>query len=358
MVALAVTIGLGVMIANFRATVDEWLGLTLRADLYVSTPLGSGSRPEGDIAPEWEDRLGSLPGVAVVEPFRAAVVGSEFGPVQLSVVDGRRTRDAGLYRFAAGTAAEVWDAVQEGAAIVSESFALRHGLGPGARLTLQTDRGESTFPVAAVFYDYTTGRGTIMIAQEIYHRFWDDREFSSLGIFLAPQADPASVANSVRAELSNSGLRLTSHQELRGRALEIFDRSFAVTSALRWLAVLVAAVGVLSALLALQMERGRELATLQVLGMTPADLGWLTFLETGLMGLLAGLLSIPTGLVLAWILTQVINQRSFGWTIPWVPTPEPIAIALLLGLAASSAASIYPWWRLSRFPLMESLRAE
>lgn len=358
MVALAVTIGLGVMIANFRATVDEWLGLTLRADLYVSTPLGSGSRPEGDIGPEWEGRLGSLADVANVEPFRAVVVGSEFGPVQLSVVEGSRTRDAGLYRFAEGTAEEVWGAVQGGAAIVSESFALTHRLGPGAHVTLQTDRGDRTFPVAAVFYDYTTGQGTVMITQEVYHRLWDDRHFSSLGVFLAPQADPALVADSVRAELSGSGLRVTSHQELRRRALEIFDRSFAVTSALRWLAVLVAGVGILSALLALQLERGRELATLQVIGMTPAGLGRLTLLETGLMGLLAGLLSIPTGLVLAWILTQVINQRSFGWTIPWVPSPEPIAVALLLGLAASTAASIYPWWRLSRLPLTESLRAE
>ncbi|MGH7752813.1 MAG: ABC transporter permease, partial [Gemmatimonadales bacterium] len=165
-------------------------------------------------------------------------------------------------------------------------------------------------------------------------------------------------ANAVRAELSGSGLRLTSHEELRRRALAIFDRSFAVTSALRWLAVLVAGVGVLSALLALQLERARELATLQVIGMSPADLGRMTLLETGLMGLLAGVLSIPTGLLLAWILTQVINQRSFGWTIPWVPGPEPIAAALLLGLAASCAAAVYPWWRLSRMPLMESLRAD
>ena len=33
------------------------------------------------------------------------------------------------------------------------------------------------------------------------------------------------------------------------------------------------------------------------------------------MGAYAGLLAMPTGYVLAWILIYVINVRSFGWTL-------------------------------------------
>ena len=39
--------------------------------------------------------------------------------------------------------------------------------------------------------------------------------------------------------------------------MDIFDRTFTITNVLRLLAILVAVVGVLSALLALQLERAR-----------------------------------------------------------------------------------------------------
>ena len=95
----------------------------------------------------------------------------------------------------------------------------------------------------------------------------------------------------------------------------MFDRTFAVTEALRVLAVVVAFIGVWSALLSLQVERTRELGTLVALGLLPRQLWGLTLLETGLIGLAAGLLSLPTGVALAGILIHVINVRSFGWTM-------------------------------------------
>ena len=39
------------------------------------------------------------------------------------------------------------------------------------------------------------------------------------------------------------------------------------------------------------------------------------------MGLLAGVLSLPTGFLLAVILVDVINVRSFGWTMRLAPRP-------------------------------------
>ncbi|MEX2030982.1 MAG: ABC transporter permease [Anaerolineales bacterium] len=359
MVALAVTIGLGTMIASFRQAVDDWLDLTLRADVYVSSPLGSGSQPRGDISPEWESRLGSVPGVARVEPFRAAQVATEFGPARISAVDSYRIRDARLYRSSSGTAEEVWNELRQGSVLVSESFLQKHGLRfPMPPLTLTTDRGPRSFSVAAVFYDYSSEVGTVMMTQEVYHQFWSDRWLSSLGVFLAPQASFEDVARGVRNVLAGTGLHVTTLGDVRQRALAIFDRSFEVTSALRLLSVLVAGVGMMSALLALQLERAREVATLQVLGMTPRELGAQILLENGIMGVLAALLSVPTGLLLAWILTKVINLRSFGWAIPWSPGLEPIAIALGLSLLAAWAAGLYPWWRVSRAPIAERLRAD
>ena len=129
-----------------------------------------------------------------------------------------------------------------------------------------------------------------------------------------------------------------------------------------WKAVLaawvVAFIGVWSALMALQVERTRELATLRALGLTPGRLWGLTLLESGLMGGAAGLLSLPTGVLLAAILTEVINVRSFGWTMRLELDPWLLAQALAVSVLASLLAAVYPLLRLQRMPVSAALRQE
>lgn len=360
MVALSVTIGVGVMIESFRSTVVNWLDLSLRADLYVSAPTtGGGTRPTTDLDPSWADRLAAVPGVETVETFRSVTVDSEFGPIQLSVADAARARDARLYRFASGSAEEVWQRVVDGAVIVSEPFAYQHDLPDrGGQVQLQTDQGPESFPVVGVYYDYASDRGTVLMAESTYHRYWRDRAISSVALYLAPSAQVDQVAADVRAELAGSGLTVQPNRSIRQEALRIFDRTFAITGALRLLAVLVAFVGVVSALLALQLERSRELATLQALGLTKSGLLRLTLMETGLMGLTAGLLALPTGLILALVLIYVINLRSFGWTIQLAPAPWIFVQAVIVAVLAALLAGLYPLRRLNRMQIADALRQE
>ncbi|MFP3853477.1 MAG: FtsX-like permease family protein [Anaerolineales bacterium] len=359
MVALSVTIGVGIMIDSFRATVVNWLDLTLRADLYVTAPTISGTRPTGDLSPEIARELAAVPGVDRVETFRAVTVESEFGPIQLTVVDVERQRDAQLYRFASGSADEVWRRVVEGAVIVSEPFAYRHDIpARGGEVQIQTDEGPVTFPIVGVYYDYASDRGSVLMADRVYRSYWRDPSISSLGLFLTPESDFDRVTAVVRSEVADQGLTVQANRTVRQEALRIFDRTFAITAALRLLAVIVAFIGVLSALLALQLERSRELATLQALGLTDRGLWGLTFLETGLMGATAGLLSLPTGMILALVLIYVINLRSFGWTIQFLPNPWIFIQALLVGVVAAMLAGIYPLRRLMQMQIAQALRRE
>jgi putative ABC transport system permease protein len=359
MVAVSVTIGVSLMIQSFRSTVVNWLALTLRADLYLAAPGPGRAQQAPTLAADVLDLVQAVPGVAEVEGFRAVEVASPEGPVHLSVADPRRERSADLYRFSTGTPAETWERVRAGAVLVSEPFAFRRHLPPqGGTVTLQTDRGTRTFEVAGIFYDYATERGTVLIAREVYERLFDDRGLSSLAVYLAEGTRGDEVAQRLRSALAGSAMRVTPTGSLRREALRIFDRTFAVTEALRLLAIVVAFVGVWSALMALQTERTRELATLLALGLTPARLWGLTLLETGFMGLAAGLLSLPTGALLAAILVDVINVRSFGWTMRLHFDPRIFAEALGLSVAAALLATIYPLFRLGRMPVAAALRSE
>ena len=145
---------------------------------------------------------------------------------------------------------------------------------------------------------------------------------------------------------------------LRAEVLQVFDRAFAITGALQLLAAGVAFIGVLSALLSLQLERARELGVLRAVGLTGGQLRGLVFLETGLMGLVAGLLSWPTGLALALVLIYIINRRSFGWTLQLQANPGLFLQALLLAIVAALLAGLYPAIRMGRMVAAEALRGE
>jgi len=359
MVAVSVTIGVSLMIASFRSTVTNWLGLTLVADVYVTVPSAGGARATATISPDLPGVVARVPGVAEVETIRGVVVDSQFGPVNLSAADTQKRRSAALYRFAQGDPQQVWQQMLQGAVIVSEPFAYRHNLpAHGATVTLQTDQGPHTFPVVGIYYDYSSDQGTILMPQEVYHQYWNDRGVSGIAVYLAPGADAQQVADTLRAALKGTALQVQVNRELRQQALNIFDRTFAITNALRVLAVVVAFIGVLSALMALQIERSRELATLLALGLTNLQLWWLTLLETGLMGLTAGLLSLPTGFVLALVLVYVINLRSFGWTIQLTLDPWVFLQAVVVSVTAAVLAAVYPMRRLVRLPIAAALRQE
>jgi len=333
--------------------------VTLVADLYVSAATTGSGRGGAALSPEIPARVAAVPGVAEVETVRVVEVPSPRGLVRLTVTDSTRPRSASLYRTSGGSPGEIWQRVGAGAVIVSEPFAWRFRLpARGGTVALQTDRGQAEFEVAGVYYDYTSERGTVMMARSVYERYWDDRARSGVAAYVAPGFDPAAVRDALQRALAGTALRVVENRALRRGALRVFDRTFAVTEALRLLAVVVAFIGVCSALLALSVERTRELATLQALGLLPRQLVALTLVETGLVGLAAGLMSLPVGLALAAVLTEVINVRSFGWTMRLELPPLVLLQALAISLGAALLAALYPARRLLRMSVAAALRQE
>jgi putative ABC transport system permease protein len=92
--------------------------------------------------------------------------------------------------------------------------------------------------------------------------------------------------------------------------------------------------------------------------MTPFQLVQLTLLQTGLTGTLAGVLAMPLGLVLAWVLVHVINVRSFGWTLQIAMEPRVFWQSLAIAVGAALLAGVPPALRLGRMSLAEGMRSE
>jgi len=364
MVAVAVVIGVTVMIASFRTTVENWLAQTLNADFYVSSPL-SGANRIVSMDSSLVEKTRAVPGVQNIEVLRSVTVTSPtLGNVRVNATQGGVARESRIFRSYNGDPAKIYDELNAGAIAITEPFANKHHVAEGSTLTLDTDKGAQTFPIVGVYYDYSSDQGSILMSLDVYRKFWNDNAISGFSVYVAPNYDVNQVEDAVRVALGGNAVAsvpyvaLQSNRALRDAALVIFDRTFAITQALRVIAVAVAFIGILSALMALQLERTRELGTLRATGMTLRQLWRLTLLESGLMGAAAGILAIPVGLLLAAILIYVINLRSFGWTIFFTSVPEVYVQALLVSIGASLLAAIYPMLRLSKLQVIEALREE
>jgi putative ABC transport system permease protein len=360
MAALATTVGVGVMVDSFRGGVAIWINDLLNADLYLAPPAmtDGGDRVEL-MNPAALAAIRNTPGVAAVSTYRGSRIDLDGRPITLIAVDLALQSQAG-YRLLDGNPATVWPIFQTGEAVlISEPLAYRRRLHTGDRLKLPTPAGLKTFPIAGVFLDYGSEHGRILLDHSGYERDWHDAAIGSAAAFIAADQNPATVREQLQERLGPiQPLVIRANREIQQFTLDIFDRTFVITNVLRLLAILVAVVGILSALLALQLERAREFAVLRATGMTTAEVGGLASLQTGLMGAAAGLLAIPTGLLLAAVLIFVINRRAFGWSLPFEVNPWLLLETVALAISTALLAGLYPIWRMARAQPADALRME
>ena len=359
MVAVSVTVGVGIMVQSFRQTVVRWLESSLHADVYIAPPSLIARRSDSTLDPALVQRLASAPDIVRVNTYRGLQVESRLGLTQLVALDlAERSYDA--FTFIAGEPQAIWPTFQnEASVIISEPYAYRHALSLNDMLQLRTDRGVHSFRVVGIFTDYGSDQGIVMMSRHTYDQWWQDTKISSLGVYAEPNVDVDRLVESLRRLAgAEHEVLIRSNRTLREASLKIFDRTFTITTVLHLLTTVVAFVGVLSALMALQLERARELGVLRATGCTPGQIWGLMTSQTGLMGLIAGLLAVPVGVGLALILVLVINRRSFGWTLQIEIAPEILVQAIGMAVVAALLAGLYPALRMARTSPALALREE
>jgi putative ABC transport system permease protein len=355
-VAVAMTVGVTVMVFSFRKTVESWINETLLADLFIAP--GSNEVAGGDtfLPPEALTFLAAHPAVETADTFREVELPMGEKSAMVAVITGARRE----FQFLQGGGAAVTRRFQEEACVfVSESFARRNHLREGDTIPLTTPDGPRHFPIAAVFYDYTRDQGIVYMSARNFLRFWKDDRVNSVALYLRKGGDAKEVTEAFRSAFSPSGeFLIFSNQSLRRRIFEIFDQTFAVTHVLLAIGLFVAITGIFLSLTILITERRRELAILRAIGASAAQIRKMLISETAMLGLLAAVLGLASGLCLSVVLTGVINRAFFGWTIhlafPW----GRLALTPVWILAAAVVAGIIPAWRASRMEVAGTLRDE
>jgi putative ABC transport system permease protein len=354
-VALAMTVSITVLIESFRTTLDYWVERTLRADIY-SRPVGfTVATAEGRVSAEAIERMRQTEGVAAVATIKTleTTVGGKLVTLGVPRFDDTVERGRLLYKAPDDAEDRIRRAQGLDRVAVSESFSLRYKKDVGDFIDIPTPAGPEQFRIVAVYYDYSSNRGTVLMDRETYFRHFPKQreEFrpSSLAVHLEPGADPEEVCDRLVKDVG-ARYRLTfrSNQSLREEVDRIFNSTFRITYALEAIAVLVAGLGVIATLIKLILERRREIAVLRFLGATRSQVRRMVVVEAVLLGAVSQAVGILIGVLISIVLVFVINVQSFGWTLqfhfPW----WFLVHSTLFILAVSALAGLYPAGRAER----------
>lgn len=343
LLALAVNVGVGTMVASFRATFTGYLDQRLASELYVSAPDASAAAA----ITRW---LEARPDVSAVLPIWNAPARLG-GPDAEWPVELYGFRDHPTYRDhwpLLAALPDPWTRVAESdAALISEQAARRLSLAPGDTLTVPTPSGPWPLTVAAIYPDYGNAELQLMLpADTLAARFPDlDRRR------MAVRADPAAAATlaaDLRAAFDLPPDSVIDQRGLKAVSLATFDKTFAVTVALNALTLTVAGIALLASLLTLADARLPRLAPVWATGVTRRTLALLELARATGLAALTAFAALPLGLALAWVLTAVVNVRAFGWRLPVLLFPAQWATLFALALLTAALAAAWPALRLRR----------
>ena len=342
--AIAMMTAVGIMVGSFRQTVMIWMEDQLPADLYLRPSGSAAADRHPTISSGLAEELAKLPGVAAVERLRIYEISFEGMPASLASADLNVLRSYHDSDFLSGRPREqvLAELRDSNAVVVSEPFTYKHRKKAGDSLTLSLGETKAAFRIVDVYYDYSSERGSILMDRNTMLRYLPDPAPSNLAIYVSPNAQLETVRTDIEKAAAGHRVLLFSNRDLRAEAIRIFDRTFAITYALEAVAVVVAVMGIAGALLALVIDRRRELGLLRFLGAATGQVRKLILVEAGLLGLLANFAGMALGFALSLVLIYVINKQSFGWTIRFHWPVQILLGALTIVYVATVLAGLYP----------------
>lgn len=353
-VALSMTIGVDTMIHSFRESVADWLEGSIEGNLYISPATTKWDHPlPADLIRD----LKSDSRLVAVERYSTYEVFVKDQPVRLRVVDGSVLKNHSRFRFLQGEKS-AWDSLIAGGIFISESLAYRLGLSVEDRVVLATPEGDRSFSVVSIIRDYSSDQGAIHMDREIYERLWKDDRVQSVALFLKSDASVEEIRQSIVKRYPGLDRTIASNTKMKDDILVIFDKTFAPTATLKGVSLLVALLGVATALMAILLERTREMIVLGYLGLTRREMGKMNVYQALVMGFAAFAISILCGLILTYIIIYAINYRSFGWSVDIHVNPWIFAKGFVLTMLACFVSALYPTYKLMREPAALSLEEE
>jgi lipoprotein-releasing system permease protein len=340
-------------------------------------------RPLTDFA-EVSSRIAALPGIRRAIPM---VEGQAFGSSQYNgsgvLVRGVRGEDMKRIESIAGNLRQgtLDNFDTSGGVAIGRRLAEALSLQVGDTMTLITPRGATTpfgtaprvkgYPVTAVFeigmseFDSTFVYMPLTEAQGYFNR---EGDVTVIEIFLN-NADRVDEARAAIETAADRPIILTDWRQRNRTFFSALEVERNVMFLILTLIVLVAALNIISGLIMLVKDKSSDIAILRTMGATRGAI-MRVFLITGAsIGIIGTLAGLGLGLVFAaniqsiqdfvsWMLNRQLWDPTLRFLsqIPSDVNPGEVTTVVLLAIATSLIAPLYPSWRAARLDPVQALR--
>ncbi len=344
--ASALFVALVIMIYSFRQTFTVWVDETVTGDLFLRPINAEYNDYRDPMPPEFVERFRRHFPEADLLAYQRFHITVDDVPMQLETIDTDMFLEHSRFMFMKGDPETALAAMREGRGVIaSETYANKSGLDIGDTFTAMVRGVPVSLPVQAIIRSYRTQGGVVYLSLPWFKAISNLNEVHGIRVFFpGPNGTRQEQAEAARSwillETSyGDRLEVTVGNTLRSEIVRIFDNTFAVTTVLLVIALIVAGLGIAATLAVMVLERRREISTLAAVGASKGQITEMIFWESlflAAVGLVAG---ISCGFVLAEMLIYVINKQSYGWTFVYsVPWWRVLSAVPLVVIAAPAAA--------------------
>jgi len=346
-IALSVTIGVALMVGSFRVAVIDWLDTTMRADAYVSLPDVMENPSTQRFSDLQLSQITALDNVEAISQGRHLYVNNASGKHRLMMVDLPPQGFEG-FQFLKKTSDNLYDEFKhKNVVLITEPFAYHQKLVLGDKLKLNSPGGVKEFEIIGIYRDYASEIGKITISQTVFEKYWPNIGSTTVGLYLKNNSYSTEIVSQLsQLFLNNQLISIRSKNEIFEKSLAVFDRTFVITEILRILIVGVTVITVIVSLMSWQLERRRELAIAQAIGFSPIQLQLQLLFQSLFLATSAFIFAVPLGLFISAVLVNIINIRSFGWSMGLIIEPIHLFYAFVSAIIAAVISAVYPAWQI------------
>ncbi len=346
--AIGLFSALVIMIHSFRDSVSAWIHQSINGDLYVRAKMSEINSYRDSLPPEIAAGLEELRSEAEVVPYRRILLNYGAIPYLLEPIDTVSYLRRSGFIFIEGAPASVASALNEGkGVVVSEVFSNQTGLRVGQRFKTVVESVELDMPILGIIRDYRTRGRVVYCSLSFFEHATADSRWTGAIIFVNDRGAGlgrriVGLRNRILLSAAQWGesIEASAGSDLRLDILQIFDETFAVTTALLFISLVISALGVATTLTILVLERARQFQTMIATGASAAQIRAVIGWEALTMVLMGEALGLACGFILSVLLIFVINKQSFGWTFIYSVDWLTLAASFPLVCAAALLAAV------------------
>ena len=156
----------------------------------------------------------------------------------------------------------------------------------------------------------------------------------------------------------NQDFTIVSSKDTQQQVQDVLGTFTLFLSAIAAVSLLVGAVGVANTMFTSVLEKTKDIGILKAIGARNEDILTIFLLNSGLVGLVGGILGIILGWLISFIFPLLIPVGPGGAAIQPVVTPGIVVISLIGAIAVGMIAGVIPARRGSKLKPVDALRYE